>query len=418
LTSLSAERMEHEDNHSSNSSGSDDDEYMHDGMSEQQNQIMDFIGRSTASPFDYNLHLETIQLLSSDPLYKSQLEQQFLRFHEAFPLSLDLWTQYLALDPSMLPEALKDYLQPELYYRFVEELEDDEAEVREKKWTTVLTALGSHWQESEKVYSLYRSFLKDNISDETTLAQRVKASYDSQLTIPLFEGSERMLSEYRAWSHYQEKNNLSENNAAQSIRAIESSIQKTRAQSKCMQAFENRLNTLLLTTTQDAASLQKLWMDYLDFVQKEIKTLGCGIVLSVHERAVASVCLSAVLWQHYLDFLQDHCMISHMIEVGKRAIRNVGCHAHIWRSYLVALEWNGDFDTLDSVLDEVRARNTLSFEHLLDVLLHFIDASRRRQNKQHLDNVFQRCKVQQVPRQYNCTYLRILLSFDGSKNTL
>ncbi|RHY33969.1 hypothetical protein DYB32_001239 [Aphanomyces invadans] len=301
---------------------------------------MQAVCKSCENPNDYNLHLAAITELSSSPVFASQLEQQFERFHKAFPLSLELWLQYIELRPEKLVESFDDYLLPALYYKYVEDVEDDPQ--GEERWSVVLRALGSHWSECENVYQLYRDFLKNSISDPTTLNARLRASYQGQLASPYFEGSDRVLSEYRAWSQYQEKPTdfTNEQDSIQRrLHAASSLLAK-------MQRFERDLDRV---NTADTSALQALWFEYVGFVISRVTTLGCGIVISVLERSVAAVCMSADLWSRYLAFLRDKRMST--LAVAKRAVRNAAVgNWTMGRCCLLMYESKCTFDVLKTGL--------------------------------------------------------------------
>ncbi|EQC39660.1 hypothetical protein SDRG_03089 [Saprolegnia diclina VS20] len=379
-------RSEHdpEDGGSSSESSGDEDLVYEAEMTEDQQKALDLVVASSASPYNYDLHLQAIAALSGDPMLASQLQTQFGRFHEAYPLTLELWHQYLALAPEQLPVALKDYLQPALYYMYVDALDDDVADDIDEAWSTVLTALGSHWRESEKVYGLYRSHLRDTITDGTTLSDRLKSSYESQLAIPLFEGSDRVLSEYRAWSEYESHN---ADALQKSLHSISSTLARSKGLLTAMAAFESQLDH-----APDVATLQSVWLQYTMHLASKLKIVGCSILLNVFERAVASVCLSSVLWEAYLNFLSDQRMYGAMVQVAMRAVRNVPFAASAWTSLLLALECNGGFDAYEVVLDELEGRQALSLDQLLVVLLAYCDTRRRTGSKRDLAAAFARCQ--------------------------
>ncbi|KAF0720640.1 Aste57867_154 [Aphanomyces stellatus] len=351
----------------------------------KQEKIMELVCKSSNSPHDYELHLAAIRELSSDPLYSSQLEQQFKRFHAVFPLPVDLWLQYITLDPTKLLESFDDYLQPVLYYKYIEDLEgDDDAE---NKWNIVLRALGSHWRESENVYNLYRSFLKNSIENIQEQAARVKSSYQCQLSNPYFEGSERVLSEYRVWTQYQSN----PEKFAGDLQSIENRIRGGRSPIKRIQEFENLLEKI---AAADIDLLQNTWLEYCNFVIKAIKTVGCAIVISVLERAVASVCLSAQLWQRYLNFLEEMSM--NVLVVAKRATRNIPFIASPWVALFVALECdNENYIEIHRIATDLCRRNPspLSLDQLLEVMLAYCDAIRRSKRMDLLRSAFKTCKM-------------------------
>ncbi|ETV99945.1 hypothetical protein H310_07964 [Aphanomyces invadans] len=378
-----------EDGGSSSSFDSDHDgDFGEESMEEtdQQNRVMQAVCKSCENPNDYNLHLAAITELSSSPVFASQLEQQFERFHKAFPLSLELWLQYIELRPEKLVESFDDYLLPALYYKYVEDVEDDPQ--GEERWSVVLRALGSHWSECENVYQLYRDFLKNSISDPTTLNARLRASYQGQLASPYFEGSDRVLSEYRAWSQYQEKPTdfTNEQDSIQRrLHAASSLLAK-------MQRFERDLDRV---NTADTSALQALWFEYVGFVISRVTTLGCGIVISVLERSVAAVCMSADLWSRYLAFLRDKRMST--LAVAKRAVRNVPFAPAPWVALFVAMECEGaSGDDISIVGNDLCQRQPcpLQQDALLDVLLAYCDAVRRRTASKALRQVaFTSCKA-------------------------
>ncbi|KDO33888.1 hypothetical protein SPRG_01768 [Saprolegnia parasitica CBS 223.65] len=368
---------------SSESSGDEDLVYEAE-MTEEQQKALELVVASSASPYNYDLHLQAIAALSGDPMLASQLQTQFSRFHEAYPLTLELWQQYLALAPEQLPVALKDYLQPALYYMYIDSFDDNFDDDMDEAWSTVLTALGPHWCESEKVYGLYRAHLRDTITDAAKLSDRLKSSYESQLAIPLFEGSDRVLSEYRAWSEYESHN---ADALQKSLHSISSTLARSKGLLHAMAAFESQLDH-----APDVATLQSVWLQYTAHLTSKLKVVGCSILLNAFERAVASVCLSSVLWEAYLDFLADQRMYGAMVQVAMRAVRNVPFAASAWTSLLLALECNGGFDAYEVILDELEGRQALSLDQLLVVLLAYCDTRRRTGSKRDLAAAFARCQ--------------------------
>ncbi|RHY65857.1 hypothetical protein DYB38_006468 [Aphanomyces astaci] len=340
--------------------------------SDKHKLVMEAVCKSCENPYDYNLHLSALSALSGDRVYASQLEQQFERFHEAFPLSLELWLQYIELNPEKLPESFQDYLLPALYYKYVDDLDDDDAKDAEERWSVVLRALGSHWTECENVYHLYRAFLTDSIDDAATLNARVRSSYQGQLLNPYFEGSDRVLSEYRAWSQYQP--NPADFTGEQD--SIQRRIHSSSALLAKMQTFERNLDK---ADAADVSALQTLWLEYANFVVSRVSTLGCGVVVSVLERSVAAVCLSGELWGRYLTFLQDKRM--KCLDVAKRAVRNVPFESAPWVALFVSMEMEGS--TSAEAIHQVgadlcgRQPSPLDQEKRLEVLLAFCDAARR-----------------------------------------
>ncbi|RHZ18538.1 hypothetical protein DYB37_003538 [Aphanomyces astaci] len=340
--------------------------------SDKHKLVMEAVCKSCENPYDYNLHLSALSALSGDRVYASQLEQQFERFHEAFPLSLELWLQYIELNPEKLPESFQDYLLPALYYKYVDDLDDDDAKDAEERWSVVLRALGSHWTECENVYHLYRAFLTDSIDDAATLNARVRSSYQGQLLNPYFEGSDRVLSEYRAWSQYQP--NPADFTGEQD--SIQRRIHSASALLAKMQTFERNLDK---ADAADVSALQTLWLQYANFVVSRVSTLGCGVVVSVLERSVAAVCLSGELWGRYLTFLQDKRM--KCLDVAKRAVRNVPFESAPWVALFVSMEMEGS--TSAEAIHQAgadlcgRQPSPLDQEKRLEVLLAFCDAARR-----------------------------------------
>ncbi|ETV75138.1 hypothetical protein, variant [Aphanomyces astaci] len=369
--------MKDMDDGSSSSSSFDSDDEGDVGeesveSSDKHKLVMEAVCKSCENPYDYNLHLSALSALSGDRVYASQLEQQFERFHEAFPLSLELWLQYIELNPEKLPEAFQDYLLPALYYKYVDDLDDDDAKDAEVRWSVVLRALGSHWTECENVYHLYRAFLTDSIDDAATLNARVRSSYQGQLLNPYFEGSDRVLSEYRAWSQYQP--NPADFTGEQD--SIQRRIHSASPLLAKMQTFERNLDK---ADAADVSALQTLWLEYANFVVSRVSTLGCGVVVSVLERSVAAVCLSGELWGRYLTFLQDKRM--KCLDVAKRAVRNVPFESAPWVALFVSMEMEGS--TSAEAIHQVgadlcgRQPSPLDQEKRLEVLLAFCDAVRR-----------------------------------------
>ncbi|KAF0751688.1 hypothetical protein AaE_006293, partial [Aphanomyces astaci] len=360
--------MKDMDDGSSSSSSFDSDDEGDVGeesveSSDKHKLVMEAVCKSCENPYDYNLHLSALSALSGDRVYASQLEQQFERFHEAFPLSLELWLQYIELNPEKLPESFQDYLLPALYYKYVDDLDDDDAKDAEERWSVVLRALRSHWTECENVYHLYRAFLTDSIDDAATLNARVRSSYQGQLLNPYFEGSDRVLSEYRAWSQYQP--NPADFTGEQD--SIQRRIHSSSALLAKMQTFERNLDK---ADAADVSALQTLWLEYANFVVSRVSTLGCGVVVSVLERSVAAVCLSGELWGRYLTFLQDKRM--KCLDVAKRAVRNVPFESAPWVALFVSMEMEGSTSA-----EAIHQPSPLDQEKRLEVLLAFCDAARR-----------------------------------------
>ncbi|KAK3597200.1 hypothetical protein CHS0354_003704 [Potamilus streckersoni] len=337
------EEMEADDSDSDESEDDDDDD---DANEQRAEELVKLINDS---PYVYNNHVELIKLLKSiGDLDK--LREARERMHSIFPLTEELWQQWLKDEISLAGEedrekieelferAVKDYLSIPIWLEYVQYAiggmgrEDGIKRVRDV-FEQALTAAGLHVAQGSSLWEAYREFENAILTgllpepgciatkelEEKFSAQHDKVSsvFKRQLTVPLLD-MEETYKEYKEWLQDEPDPNTKQ------------TYNKTQAKLEKLKPYENALL---------AAEPPRL-DEYLSYIKYEESLEDPARILCIYERAIQENCLNPQLWLMYTKYLDVHLksVRSVIMQTYQRAVRNCPWSVHVWQNYLLAME--------------------------------------------------------------------------------
>ncbi|GMF10412.1 unnamed protein product [Phytophthora lilii] len=343
--------------------------------------------------------------------YHSLRAELYSSFHSAFPLTEDMYMQWIgdASAGGADVEALKilfeqskaDYWSVSLtlqHLRFLKE--NGDAKKLEEAMKEAQMTLGRHFARGHEVWALCRELTTEMFNerdgDELQKERAIRDLFCKQMQVPL-DQNDLAMSEFRAWSTY---NTLDGEAAGSAFEEASKRQSKLFAPlMKKLRGFEARITAA--PGTEDAAAPEQAWLQYLNFVKHRVAPLmrndkaECApeisrqLVVCLYERAVAVVCLSPTLWSSYLEYLepdQDGTEKegkdgSSKLGVARRAVRNVPFDSSAWTELLIEMERKGKSAKEISEFVQTallsRVNPPMDQFHLLNVLLTWCDSVRR-----------------------------------------
>ncbi|KAL3858472.1 hypothetical protein ACJMK2_013061 [Sinanodonta woodiana] len=335
------EEMEAEDSDSDESEEEDDDA--------DEQRAEELVKLINDSPYVYNNHVELIKLLKSiGDLDK--LREARERMHDIFPLTEELWLQWLKDEillageedrekiEGLFERAVKDYLSIPIWLEYVQYAiggmgrEDGIKRVRDV-FEQALMAAGLHVTQGSSLWEAYREFenaiLAGLLPDPGCIAtkeleekfgaqhDKVSAVFKRQLTVPLLD-MEDTYQEYKDWLQDEPDSNTKQ------------SYNKTQAKLEKLKPFEDAL------LAADPPRLD----EYLSYIKYEESQEDPARILCLYERAIQENCLNPQLWLMYTKYLDQHLrsVKSVIMQTYHRAVRNCPWSVHIWQNYLLAME--------------------------------------------------------------------------------
>lgn len=356
--------------------------------------------------------------------YRALRAHLYGRFQRAFPLTAEMYAQWIDDTPSVREQtelyerAMGDYWSVPLtcaYLQFLHGRPLADAEIIEVNiladaWCyvdndgedgitsdTVKTAidqaldtLGLHYTQGHEVWKVCRDILGER-ADEADATGVVKEKstrslFSRQMLLPL-QQNDMVMSEFRAWNSY----NTLDLDATQREVVIEIAHKRQTQFSplyKKMNSYEDRL----VAASSDPAAHEtpeQIWLQYLNLVQYRVlpaiqeETLRTRVMACFFERAVASVCLSTALWTKYVAFVAEKDDSNAKLAICERAVRNVSFDSGMWNELLLEMERQHQSVQEITILVEEklleRPAEALVMDqyHYLSVLLTYCDIYRR-----------------------------------------
>ncbi|CAI5713932.1 unnamed protein product [Hyaloperonospora brassicae] len=330
-------------------------------------------------------------------------------FHQAFPLTEDMYIQWISdcrakgdsaeQIMSLFDLAQQDYWSVSLTLQSLRSIRDhgDSVELKDAM-TKAQTTVGMHFARGHEIWALCRD-LTAEMYDEQDKPQGVNLRKERairdlfcrQMQLPL-EQNDLVMSEFRAWNAY---NTLDAEASGSAFQAASDRQSKLFGPvMKKLRGFEAKVQV-----ARDATTPELAWQQYLNFVKHRVLPLMSGdetkseearhIVVCLYERAVATVCLSSTLWASYLDYVESGQLEAdkwklrgcEKLTIARRAIRNVPFDSSMWTELLIEMERKGApaEEISQFVRNELlaRSRSPMDQYHLLSVLLTWCDVMRR-----------------------------------------
>ncbi|KAJ3267267.1 Splicing factor [Chytriomyces hyalinus] len=336
-----------------------------DGEGESENELLSVLDELNKAPFNYDCHTRYISLLKAlGPAMADELRQARQSMHSIFPLSEDLWLEWLQAEIDSFDElrpgtdsesvqtlgrailelfelAVQDYLSIPIWKRYLEFVsesvfpavdEDETDKTASEGWLTeeearsifqsALQATGLHFQKSHILWNMYRDF-------EVTALERcpkgsevhnkhietVRALYLARLQVPHSEIAQTFNDYSPFETRYDNANYEARLKNASSIRS------KTDRECAKREATERRL--------QSAGNSAHAFLEQIEFFGKQ---KGDAFhVRTLYERAIAIHFLDASVWESYIVFLMTKMRVQSIImSVLDRAVRNCNWSGELW----------------------------------------------------------------------------------------
>ncbi|ORY95926.1 hypothetical protein BCR43DRAFT_493818 [Syncephalastrum racemosum] len=332
----------------------------------------------------YDLHIQLIGLLEQADI-PDQLEAARTRMHETFPLTQDLWLNWIndAIKSgdnekirSLYDEAAADYLSIPIWKSFVDyvlTLHDDDVESTRQDLLKAVAATNSHIAESHIIWNAYIDFEKRVLEQSPSPEQveRIKARYLERLgTLHMTVAD--TFSDYSTFITSQDNEHYED-----------LMLEANKVVSKTKSAVGDR-DLYELSLTKPETSVQDYY-DYIEFERSLKSKTSVNQVRALYERAVAVYCTDVNLWDDYILFLIEKGRNpSYMGNVTYRAVRNCAWSGILWGHRARWLETQSKQDEqkeeeIIRVFDQALSNQTLlaSLEDLVSLLYAKCDFVRR-----------------------------------------
>ncbi|XP_062501292.1 squamous cell carcinoma antigen recognized by T-cells 3-like [Corticium candelabrum] len=382
-----------EDDQSESSSSGDDSN--DDSTAVDEDAIARLEEALSTNQYLYDSHVALIAELRKgigkpDAFYK--LRQARERMRKLFPLSEDLWLQWIgdetlfnstAVDKDFVKglydSAVSDYLSVRVWLEYckftmgtmVDGLAtlDDVRSVFER----ALMSCGLHVSQGSTLWEAFREFeitildsvnelsKDENDKDVKLQMDRVANIFKRQLSVPLI-GMEATANEFTKWA---EEHNVVVSNYTQSYKKALSTL------GKCIE-YEDRLKQA------ESPRLEQ----YKEYIQFEMSAADPARIQCIYERALAENCLHASLWMDYTHFLDTKLKIKDVSLVAhQRAVRNCPWISQLWCSWIRAMERNAvDLMSVKEMFEEGLRCGFSSADDYISLWSAFIDYQWRRRD--------------------------------------
>ncbi|KAI8846760.1 hypothetical protein BC829DRAFT_256720 [Chytridium lagenaria] len=333
--------------------------------------IIKLMEQLAENPLSYELHLKLVADMKAAGL-DDELRSARESMHDVFPLTEDLWMQWLEDEKAksdteeqrryilaLYTMAVDDYLSIPIWKDYVEfvsdaalpDVDEDEMDTDSSKegWLSMddaRTIFGNAKRTTE--YHLTRSHIIWNVIKDFELralerdpseekVEKVRQMLLERLAVPHMKLSDT----FTDYSSFETKYDLENyDNRVLAANAIKAKTEKE---------FFKR-DTFEMKLLGDSPQLS----DYLDYIISETKgkSVNKKIVRTLYERAVTVFCLHTTVWDHYVSFLISSYRVKDIvIGVCDRAIRNCSWSGAIWAHRLrIGAGFNEDVEDLKTAL--------------------------------------------------------------------
>ncbi|KAL4457863.1 hypothetical protein ABPG75_012728 [Micractinium tetrahymenae] len=393
LGPVDAEMVEASDGGSSGSDSSDSDsDFEEVDISPEDTKLLMRLEQALQdNPNLYDSHVQYIEVLRRCKM-GARLREAWQAMHAAFPLTEQLWFDWLSDEIegiseaedvarilALMGEAVKDYLSVSLWAQYLEFARDLDPEVQEggkegqakmrDLCERALTAAGLHVAEGGKLWGIYRGYeqalLDAAPSEEQT--ERVRSLWARQLQVPL-AGAADTLAAYEAWER-----SLPGGQGWQLPAALRQGYERAVHAAGLRQPYEDSV-----AAGREAGP--ELLAAYMAYIKVEERQGDPARVQVAYERAVAAFPVTHYLWAQYARYLEANLKIGSVVNsVYARAVRNCPWVGQLWGRALRALERSGAPEEQHAAMYEKALTAGLqSYEDYLEPVLARLDCLRRR----------------------------------------
>ncbi|XP_027271761.1 squamous cell carcinoma antigen recognized by T-cells 3 isoform X1 [Cricetulus griseus] len=376
---------------SSAESSPGEDEWEYDEEEEKnQLEIERLEEQLSINGYDYNCHVELIRLLRLEgELNKVRMARQ--KMSELFPLTEELWLEWLHDEISMAMDgldrehvyelferAVKDYICPNIWLEYGQYSvggigQKGGLEKVRSVFERALSSVGLHMTKGLAIWEAYRefesaiveaarpiaAFLSPSDREQTFDSQleKVHSLFRRQLAIPLYD-MEATLAEYEEWS---------EDPIPESVLQ---SYQKALEQLEKYKPYEEAL-------LQAEAPRLAEYQAYIDF---EMKIGDPARIQLIFERALVENCLVPDLWIRYSRYLDRQLKVKDLVlSVHSRAVRNCPWTVGLWSRYLLAMERHGvDHQMISATFENALSAGFIQATDYVEIWQVYLDYLRRR----------------------------------------
>uniref|UniRef100_A0A8C6DJ42 Spliceosome associated factor 3, U4/U6 recycling protein n=1 Tax=Moschus moschiferus TaxID=68415 RepID=A0A8C6DJ42_MOSMO len=336
-------------------------EWGYDEEEKNQLEIERLEEQLSINVYDYNCHVDLIRLLRLEgELTKVRMARQ--KMSEIFPLTEELWLEWLHDEISMAMDgldrehvydlferAVKDYICPNIWLEYGQYSvggigQKGGLEKVRSVFERALSSVGLHMTKGLAIWEAYREF--ESAIVEAARLEKVHSLFRRQLAIPLYD-MEATFAEYEEWS---------EDPIPESV------IQSYNKALQQLEKYKPYEESLLQAEAPRLAEYQA----YIDF---EMKIGDPARIQLIFERALVENCLVPDLWIRYSQYLDRQLKVKDLVlSVHSRAVRNCPWTVALWSRYLLAMERHGVEHRVISdsskELEELRSAFARALEYL------------------------------------------------------
>lgn len=358
---------------SSAESSPGEDEWEYDEEEEKNHlEIERLEEQLSINGFDYNCHVELIRLLRLEgELNKVRMARQ--KMSELFPLTEELWLEWLHDEISMAMDgldrehvyelferAVKDYICPNIWLEYGQYSvggigQKGGLEKVRSVFERALSSVGLHMTKGLAIWEAYREF--ESAIVEAARLEKVHSLFRRQLAIPLYD-MEATFAEYEEWSEEPIPESVLQN------------YQKALEQLEKYKPFEEAL-------LQAEAPRLAEYQAYIDF---EMKIGDPARIQLIFERALVENCLVPDLWIRYSRYLDRQLRVKDLVlSVHSRAVRNCPWTVALWTRYLLAMERHGvDHQMISATFETALSAGFIQATDYVEIWQVYLDYLRRR----------------------------------------
>uniref|UniRef100_A0ABI0NTJ2 Spliceosome associated factor 3, U4/U6 recycling protein n=3 Tax=Bos TaxID=9903 RepID=A0ABI0NTJ2_BOVIN len=372
-------------------------EWGYDEEEKNQLEIERLEEQLSINVYDYNCHVDLIRLLRLEgELTKVRMARQ--KMSEIFPLTEELWLEWLHDEISMAMDgldrehvydlferAVKDYICPNIWLEYGQYSvggigQKGGLEKVRSVFERALSSVGLHMTKGLAIWEAYREF--ESAIVEAARLEKVHSLFRRQLAIPLYD-MEATFAEYEEWSEdpIPESVIQSYNKALQQLEKYkpyeEALLQAEAPRLAEYQAYIDfemkigdpaRIQLIFERALVENCLVPDLWIRYSQYLDRQLKVKD--LVLSAHSRAVRNCPWTVALWSRYLLALERHGVEHRVISVTFEKALSAGFiqatdYVEIWQAYLDYLRRRVDFKQDSSKeLEELRSAFARALEYL------------------------------------------------------
>ncbi|KAJ1073913.1 hypothetical protein K5549_007151 [Capra hircus] len=374
-------------------------EWGYDEEEKNQLEIERLEEQLSINVYDYNCHVDLIRLLRLEgELTKVRMARQ--KMSEIFPLTEELWLEWLHDETSMAMDgldrehvydlferAVKDYICPNIWLEYGQYSvggigQKGGLEKVRSVFERALSSVGLHMTKGLAIWEAYREF--ESAIAEAARLEKVHSLFRRQLAIPLYD-MEATFAEYEEWSEdpIPESVIQSYNKALQQLEKYkpyeEALLQAEAPRLAEYQAYIDfemkigdpaRIQLIFERALVENCLVPDLWIRYSQYLDRQLKVKD--LVLSAHSRAVRNCPWTVALWSRYLLALErhgvEHRVISALVTFEKAlsaGFIQATDYVEIWQAYLDYLRRRVDFKQDSSKeLEELRSAFARALEYL------------------------------------------------------